>query len=483
MQAFDAAKARLRRKHDPTTKRRGALGHTVRRRYAHADDATLERSHEPCQLQQHGLIKGYALTAFEVEGLDVQNSVNRSNYWDAIRMIFAEHAIAPPIIRRAEDGMQVTTAQLPPLAEILPDPEAVAANYALNNVIYRITGDKKALRSNHGRRKGTAWAPSWRYRVKGLTVFAELPTGPPAVLTDAIGRGEHSEVPELLPMRLHCQSMRVSQSARVRSNCPAHAFDVAAARGYPLNIDLGRTCTVLAVATQGRHPSTRTYPQVVHDSRDGWLVEGHPEHDPCTRYKGPRYSVLEERRSGCSRGPFSEYAGQPMQWVSRYELLWRTEHGRAWNSLGTFTANEDATGEVAHVLDVPAGLSSGLVCRYLRIVPLETVGGGALRVGVYGRATPARAADEPRAARRSGGGGASSATGAEATSDGEIPSSVTYTLREPGEGFNPTLCNDGSRHACQCCRCSYCIPNSSASAARLERRLQAKAEACAWREL
>lgn len=190
-------------------------------------------------------------------------------------------------------------------------------------------------------------------------------------------------------------------------------------------------------------------------------MEGQPNWDPNERYFGPTWDVLltEQDRAG-ARHPNLE-----PQWVSRYELLWRTDGGREWNSLGTFDGNVDATTEVAHVIDL--AFKGGLVCRYLRLVPLESEGGGALRIGVYGEPVDGQ---QPKACSRCGGRHGERSTHQQA--DDELPEVITYTLTMPSESFNCKWCLDGS--VLKGCRCSYCMGGRGGhSARRLSRRLQA----------
>ena len=111
-----------------------------------------------------------------------------------------------------------------------------------------------------------------------------------------------------------------------------------------------------------------------------------PSHVPGTRYKGPFYQVRMEA-SLPEGGRLGAGYHEPM-YVRRYELFWRADGGRRWHPLGAFEGNSEEMSEVAHSF---AAVRGGLRARDLRVVPLETEGGGGFRVGVYGE--PAGAAE------------------------------------------------------------------------------------------
>lgn len=112
-----------------------------------------------------------------------------------------------------------------------------------------------------------------------------------------------------------------------------------------------------------------------------------------------------------------------LAWVTRYELLWRSDGGRAWNSLGEFRGNVDPTTEVAHSFgDMQGG---GLRARYLRVRPLECEGKGAMRLGVYG--TAICGTDDVQVAGQ---------TGSPAARDDATPQFVTYLLIQPRPSSN-----------------------------------------------
>ena len=446
-----------RERHNPLAKARvrGLHGHTARRRTEIAVPyASLERDH------QHVNGKRFALTEFETNGLDVRRSLGKSEAWEAVPNALSEHAIQPPATRRTSDGLVLTTARLSVTGVLLPDDHKEAAlRLAAESAIYSVTGDAKPGKRNRRR-------ASWRFRVHGLTLYARPPTQPPDFCM------ENGLM--LLPARLTCRACLVPQSAVVRVDKPQSAFSVGQAYGRPLDIDLGGPCLVAGLSTQGRHPATRRYPYVTYDDRFGWCVEGQPDWDPAERYRGPYYNVLltESDRQRARATRRDDFIVE--QWVCRYQLLWRADHGHAWNDLGTFEGNGDATSEVVARLDrLASGKSGGLVCRYLRLVPLVSKGGGALRVGVYGRRVQdmKTVAAPKETARRS----EAWAEGWECEICADDETEVTYTLTEPREAFNAHFGSDGSRGSG--CGCSYCRQPANGSRQR-QRRAAAEEAGC-----
>jgi hypothetical protein len=200
------------------------------------------------------------------------------------------------------------------------------------------------------------------------------------------------------------------------------SWDVGLSGGRPLDLDLGTTCLITHFSTQGRHPHTRLYPRVLVEKagqpaglgKGAILVEDQPDHPPNEQYAGPTWTVLQSGADADSRrGVFPP----PLAWVARYELLWRADGGRAWNSLGEFRGNVDPTTEVAHYFgDVQGG---GLHARYLRVRPVECEGKGAMRLGVYG--TPLRGTGDVEVAGQ---------TGTRVVNDDATPQFVTYFLTQ-----------------------------------------------------
>jgi len=150
-----------------------------------------------------------------------------------------------------------------------------------------------------------------------------------------------------------------------------------------------------------------------HEGSDSYSVEGRSWNLLTNGiYPGPFWDVLDLKGDQLNRH------GQPfppsmrwLQWVGKYQLLYREDGGRTWHTLGVLPGNVDATGEVTH--DV-----RGLRARYLRFVPLEVTGGGAMRIGVFGTACASMAA---RGAAALGGRGVSGGD--------DPPEPITYTLR------------------------------------------------------
>ena len=160
--------------------------------------------------------------------------------------------------------------------------------------------------------------------------------------------------------------------------------------------------------------------------------------------------LLFDAGDKAQRGPDEWY--EP-QFVTRYELLWRAEGGRAWHSLGNFGGNSDGTSEVSHSFSTVRG---GLHARYLRLVPLEcSEGGGAVRVGVYGRAL---------GAERTRGGSA------EVEGSDQL---VMYTLTTAPDGRSTHYAPDG-RGPASGSRDWYDANKKKST--RMRRKLQAKTE-------
>ena len=243
-------------------------------------------------------------------------------------------------------------------------------------------------------------------------LWATPPVNPPQAVMSAL----------LRPKRAGGSRQRTATGGpAVRNNTWRVAFDVESARGRPLELDLGVNCLIDHVSTQGGHPPTRVYPRIIHKKRsctgepEIYMVEGRPgwslaQHG---RYEGPFWEILDFKRDGWNKDTSDDahwtardryrdglgtslwhhYNQRPLcsaamrlQWVRRYEIMWRADGGRAWHSLGVFTGNNDAMTEVVHRC---GDIKGGLHARYLRFVPLECEGGGALRVGVYGTAATA----------------------------------------------------------------------------------------------
>lgn len=293
------------------------------------------------------LAEPYAITALEMKGYDVNHSFQKSNAWEAVPAILAENSVGLPSMRKLASGRVEIQYQLKPVGMLMPDPTVAAAEAKLRTHVYEIK----------------------RHRPRLKAIF---PTDPPEGVTKP-----------LLKATLKCVGTQVPQAAIVRINDTSAFFDVQRAKGKPLEIDLGASCLINAFSTMARHPSTRLYPRAGYETVQGemrYVVEDSdymPDYRHGEKYKGPFWTVRSEE-GHYHRGEISH----PPAWVSRYELWWRSDGGRKWNALGTFAGNNDECSEVAHTFG--ATRSAGIVARYLRVIPLEWEGGGAMRVGVYG---------------------------------------------------------------------------------------------------
>ena len=340
------------------------LERTAQARHFHFRYSLCDQDEQHASEQEYGalrpstLAEPFKITDFELDGLDVIHSLDRDSAWSAVPNILAEHSVSVPEVRKLSSGRVMTTFQLAPAGMLMPDPMVAEELHRFTHNIYEIR----------------------RHRP---TLVRTIPTEPP------------EEVPlqqPLLRATLSCTGMRVPQTATVRCNQNASYWNVEGANGKPLEIDLGTTCLISHVATQGRHPPLRPWPKVWRDSSTGlWAVEDaeyQSSHVPGTRYKGPFYQVRMEASFRDEGGRHLGLGYHEPMYVRRYELFWRADGGRRWHPLGAFEGNSDETSEVAHSF---AAVRGGLRARYLRVVPLETEGGGGLRVGVYGE--PAGAAE------------------------------------------------------------------------------------------
>jgi len=329
----------------------------------------------------------YSITAFELNGGDTSYSLGRGNAWSELPSLLEEHSVAAPQQRTLADGSIETSYLLEPVGEFLPSTAVASAQHELKYHIHRIQRHKPKL-------------------------WVKLATDPP----------EGVSAPQLKTL-LRCRASKVPQDAVVRCNSTASAWSVASAAGHPLDIDLGATCDIAHFSTQGRHPLTRLYPHVSMNPETKRFRVEDEEHNafsikPGRRYQGPWWTVK------CEKGDVGqkEYPAQWLepQWVSKYELWARgEEQGSAWTCVGVFAGNDDATSELAHSF---AHMRGGLQARYLRVRPLETVGGGALRVGVYGTLAPQPKDKSAKTAR-----GHKAVARGKATA-GDEAGVITYTL-------------------------------------------------------
>ena len=433
-----------RERHCSDSKRHGIHGKTVKKRQdglCFSARVELTSSNDCRCISCFGKEKRRLYTAIELEGRDTSHSLDRDLAWEHVPALLREHAICQPAVVKMTDGTIKTTFQLEPLVE---EVHVESADDGVCNHFRRPRAtDGKLYRLKNGKRP---------------TLFAVPPAAPP----EDVARGNAKL---LMPVRMG-DSRSVRTFPLVRRDSGA-VWDVTRHGGVGrarLDIDLGSDVLVSHIATQGRPPPTRVYPQVRRERRreradllglrhdrvaglgrrairanaarrreeadeeesgvgDGYWVEGR-RWDLLRQgqYPGPFWDVLslkgdEERckRTGRAYTPGERW----LQWVSRYEVHYRVEGGRRWHVLGAFHGNVDATSEVAH--DV-----RGLRARFLRIVPLEAQGLGALRVGVYGQsAAPAAAASFGVVHAVAGNDGAE-----------EAPEPIRYTLRRLGERLN-----------------------------------------------
>mmetsp|Transcript_18530 Transcript_18530/g.39887 ORF Transcript_18530/g.39887 Transcript_18530/m.39887 type:complete len:466 (+) Transcript_18530:240-1637(+) len=337
-------KSSLSRDHPPNSEKA--------RSYAYLDAGTGYTSSDTLRSR---LTQPYLLTNFELDGGDCFASLDRRKAWNSSTALLEKHAVGMPLVSKSAGGEKQVMYQLQVAAVILPDPDVAAAEHDLLYKIYTIKRNRPKL-------------------------LYTLPTNAPAAAGYA----------PLIKAQLRCSGGGIKQSAVVRVNNPASAWDCGKSQGKPLEIDLGKTHNIKAFSTQGRHPATRIYPHVryfegVYQVEDEEHLPGQFR-DSKGRYGGPRWTVLDNGSFSWGENYMMAQRKHPefylCQYVKRYELLWRSDGGRKWHSLGTFAGNSDSTSEVAHSM---AAIKGGLLARYLRVVPLECANdGGAMRVGVYG---------------------------------------------------------------------------------------------------
>lgn len=131
-----------------------------------------------------------------------------------------------------------------------------------------------------------------------------------------------------------------------------------------LQVDLGADCRVTCVSTQGRFPP-----------------------------------LLRADKALAGVRLVSESSIFFQNWVTRYELSYRTNSGREWIVAGdNILGNEDMMTEVVHRLAREGRDLEGAVCRYLRFRPLAYHKLPAMRVGVYGHRLSERAEKLEKAA-------------------------------------------------------------------------------------
>ena len=351
-----------RKRHDASASRAGLHGRSGRR----VNKSLLDTSDEKIQRTHDNSRNKHAptyLTDLELElghghGKFV-HSLDKDKRWETVPALLTEKALVLPQKSRAEtrrsrsdkSGTTVTTFQVAPTAMV-----KVAKEEAPDRRLFQVrnrrpkpwaTPPSAAPEEAHGARQlkvarlGGHWEGRWRTARSNLCV--------------------------------------------ARNDDNACAWDVEKAGGLGrayLDIDLGHTSKIEAFSTQGRFPYTRQYPHTWQDPLTrSFHVEDRPAWDRNERYTGPfwRRACTSEDDLFGRHHPSIVDAVQP-RWVTRYELLCRAEGGRAWVSLGVFDGNKERRRRSATL----KAIKPGVVARYLRVRPIAAVGGGALRVGVYG---------------------------------------------------------------------------------------------------
>lgn len=395
----------------------------------------------------------YKVTAFEADGLDVTYSLSRDSAWEAVPEVLAEHSVDMPSVQKLRDGRVMTSYHLKPTGMFLPDARVVAAQRQLATHIYMLPHKHR----HH------------------LKLDVVLPTEPPEDVAKP-----------LLKVSLSCmRGRRPPQTAVVRCNQTTSFWDCERSHGRPLEVDLGCSCVISAFSTQGRQPATRTYPFTGKNDAGDWIVEDAasvaPE-APNAEYRGPWWRVRTAPGSrhfstgGQGRCPARDDPYHQPAWVSRYELFWRADGARNWHSLGQFVGNTDETTEIAHSF---ANVRGGLRARYLRVLPLECEGGGAMRIGVYGatlHTNPTLVGTSDTSTRLFRFQGGTQCTATDELDEGLIR--YTLTTATPSQHYVRDVNSSGCSYSSYRCRCSYCCdPRMRGSGARLRRRLAVSRDA------
>ena len=474
-----------RERYDGTGKR-SCGNHSVRRRRSFERDAVVRTELTgggQWSKESFPTNRSRLLTCVECEGTNC--GFDNALTWEVLPALLEENAVGLPQVKRQKDGAVRSTYHLEAIMEQI---ETRRGDFAPSQAEKR---EERRRKQGHLPPRSTAIYELLHRsgsRRRRPSLFAEPPGEPP----------ERVGAPLLAPRSLGGRGGKHRCAPLVRNDEFAAAFDcegaggVGAKRCY-IELDLGANCELSDLSTQGRHPPTRTYPQIRHERREarnrarsllrvpfGWhegegtdgegdryWVEGYTSWNLARdgQYEGPFWRVLSLGDANYHKAPLCRHQ-QELQWVSRYEVSIRAEGGRAWRSLGVFHGNDDATSEVAHSLHQYKG---GIVARFVRFRPLEAVGGGAMRVGVYGRpiggAADAAAANAYAADGRGGVGG----RGAAAEADDEL-TLVTYELTTPSSTAHKCyVAKQGN--SCRGCRCCWYEPPG-----RTQRKAAARAD-------
>ncbi|KAK3262421.1 hypothetical protein CYMTET_28723 [Cymbomonas tetramitiformis] len=267
----------------------------------------------------------------------------------------------------------------------------------------------------------------------------------------------HSEVPAAmklprLPARLRTRaatSFNFSKALLQNGNAHTHCWVPGPKRhcleddGDFLEVDLGGECVVHGVGTRGLFPTYFWYPTAEVIEKEMGLK--------LSEYHGGFQAVVKE--------------DSPMGWVKKYELLYRTERGTEWISLGIFEGNTNYHEEsVTSMLPFAFPGISGIRVRYLRLRPLSKAEEGyhlkkALRVAIYGHPVSRKASASTRN-HRAGDRSVAAVDTAEKSPSAAAPASnesatnIAYTLRHAAEHRNPIYVKRTGGHSR--CRCNYC---------------------------
>jgi len=324
---------KLRKKHEPLGRRRLLRGHTGRYNDRYRNDEQVKPILE-------GGNRNY-LTAVDLVCGHLGGTLNKRRGWEEVPALLERESVTPPAERVKWWPYSETTYKLKAQV-VVKEKHQKHPNKQDESTIYRYPGTK--VRVPH-------------------KVFTRRSTETPANVYGQRLSWKWRNRPQLWCYRTQRERPDVHGALHwsvVDGPFLPHKHE----RSY-LEIDFGQTKTVTAVSTQGSVTAFRQYPSVRFDyERKVWIVEGNFQD---SQYNGQYWNVIEP----------SEISN--LRWVRSYELFGRSEGGREWTSFGIFRGNNDSTTEVAHAFPFP-----GVVCRYLRFVPLECENGGAMRLAVYG---------------------------------------------------------------------------------------------------
>ena len=207
-----------RQRHEGTNGRVALHGHTARTtcRYSSFErDGAAEHIRQLPRCRNHDyldkdksygtpptsrLAEPYALTALELNGVEVNHSLQKANAWAAVPSLLAENCVGLPSSRKLASGKVETQYQLLPEGLLMPDPAVAAAEHQLSTHLYEIK----------------------RHRPQLQAVFR---TEPPESVTSP-----------LLKATLKCRGVHVPQRAIVRVNAAQPVESAATLRGAALRV-------------------------------------------------------------------------------------------------------------------------------------------------------------------------------------------------------------------------------------------------------